>query len=458
MFRRRRRRRRRLGDRIIWIFQVVIILGLVSVGGLKLFQHYKIKQVLEMSASNLSDFGNLSWQDLSVAFDGTVEITDLEFESDGGESFEADLVRLHTPGIFYIIGIDSEAVLPIGMQGEIQGFTSDIDSVVSPTSVNWAVTGNPFEAHACGDIKRFDSPQLIAMGLSGNKRIDVDFSYEIEPPNKVTVNWNQYLGEVGNYRLEIGLSTDNMRSLMNLTSMSDMKLTGMTFLVDVADFNRVRNDFCARERGINRSQFIAEHLQSIRDETRSMGLEFNQEFYDQYWDFTHGRGSWTILSNQEDKREVLVRNIRFSSFPDMMDDLILYGAITSTDHEILEVTTLANYKAPGQSTVVTVTDPVSGEVTTNTVVAVDSDPVQSQPVASADSITLPFFDIKPEELMRYKDYQVRLSTLNNRIYSGYVDDIKGRQVILDTYVTGQGQAMIPISIDQIARVVVLRHN
>lgn len=457
MFRRRRRRRRRLGDRIIWIFQVIIILGLVAVGGLKLFQHHKIKKVIETAATNLADYGVLSWQDLSVGFDGTIEISDLEFESEGGESFRANLVRLHTPGIFYIIGIDSDSVIPIDMQGEIKGFVSDIDKFVSPTSVNWAVTGNPFEAYACGDIKRFDSPQMTAMGMASDNRSDVDFNYEIEPPNKITVSWNQYLGEIGNYRLELGLSTQNMRSVMNLTSLTDLKLTGMNFLVDVANFNRARNEFCAEERGINRSQFIAEHLQSIRDETQKIGLEFNEAFYDQYWDFTHGRGSWILLSNQEDKREVTVRDIRFSSFPDMMEDMILYGAITSTDHVELAVTTLPHYNQP-TPTVVTITDPVSGEVSTNGIPPQITPSQDASTAVAADDIRLPFFDISPNDLGRYKDAQVRLSTLNNRIYSGYVDQIKGRQVILDTYVSGRGQALIPISIDQISKVVVIRNN
>lgn len=440
------------------MLQILIVLAIVFVGGLKVFQHLKVRQMMEQATALLANHGSLRYNDLSVSFSGLIELKGVTFVANNPDAeVDIDVLRLQTPGLFHIISMDDSQQLPLDLTFEADGFRSNLDHLVSMTGTNLSQSGNPYEHYACDDIRLFDSNHLAEMGFSSNNRTDLVGSYVTDLPNQINLTVNQYLGDFGSYQIELALTLEDIRQALSLKSLEGMMLSGLTMQVDLTEFNRARNDFCTARLGISRSAFLANHLQQIKDQAQEIGLEFNQVFYDQYWDFLHGRGQWTILFRPE--KPVLLAELEGKGFVEFVDAMSIYSAITSTVPKKIEVTALAHY---GQirpdvaaGTDPQVSDPQSGSTIDDPTTA--SNNVLQDPPQSRDPNRLPYTIIQPEDLLRYKQglMTVRLETLNNRLYTGRVHSIRGREVIINTYVAGGGQAQIPISVDQIREVVVL---
>ncbi|HET7843195.1 MAG TPA: hypothetical protein VFL14_03530 [Xanthomonadales bacterium] len=246
-------------------------------------------------------FGDVSYESLSVGFDGTVRFGDLRFQPAPGMRggpVVVERVEVRTPGLFWLLDggltrsvsdvADLKANLPprqakrVGDDGgwtlppasQLAATFEDIQLQGEPPEIpgfEWLgfTSASPFESFGCGATRHWSHADLKAMGLSDtHQRMSV--AYEAIAPEMADVTARLETDNASAAQFTLRLKVPDATKLMR-TDWRSSTIALRSWLIDDSGFVMARNWFCARRANVSRLEFVEHHLSAIRRQLFDIG-------------------------------------------------------------------------------------------------------------------------------------------------------------------------------------------
>jgi len=424
------KRRLRFGE----LLKRALLIGLVTVavvaGGAKLLAEYRVESAMLVIATRLAPFGDLRYLDVSTSYDGRVHIDGISFYP--GDDLDIDPILAEeavvlTPGMLYLLGFEGGPI-PNRMGLSLLGLWVDIASYTGLGEYGGgALSGNPFESLACGNVDTIQAPDLERMGYSREFRMDLHMRYRMMG-DTLQISFEQSSVELSGFSLSLDILAPGI--LVNPFGIGTrhVKLTRIDLQLDSAEFNRRRNAFCADAEGVSESEYIERNIRQAMAQLRRRGVVPGDEIVEHYRAFIKGAGSWSFESTP-------VPPIALSDIIAFdIDQLLEWLSIASTvDGKAPETVRFETFDLVSTDEEDEDASPREDMVDQRVVLAQRLDPWITIELSTAPALV---------------DERIRVFTVRAKEYSGTLLSVDGNQIILNTRVPG-GLATIPILRSQI---------
>lgn len=281
---------------------------LVSAGvlalGLKLALWLAAGQQAQWLADSLQRWGELSWTGATGSFDGDLTLSGVQFRPKPG--FEAATVnaaslRLHTPGVLWVLrrAITRDASVP----EQLGVYLHDVNlpllrKIAGGNAPLWfgAQSLVPFETFACGGSAGLDAADFTSMQVQPKApRLSVDYRYDaaaehLEVDLRID---NAPFAQVG-LRTELRQFTPQM--LDDAVARERVRIASADFNFLDRDFLRRRNQFCARETGVDVDGFIERHVAAVQERLKASHIVPAEGVVEIYRELLRGGGEIKLLS------------------------------------------------------------------------------------------------------------------------------------------------------------------
>lgn len=281
---------------------------LVSAGvlalGLKLALWLAAGQQAQWLADNLQRWGELSWTGASGSFNGDLTLSGVQFRPRPGfeaATLNASSLRLDTPGVLWVLrrAITRDASVP----GQLGVYLQDVNlpllrKIAGGNAPLWfgAQSLVPFETFACGGSAGFDAGDFTSMQVQPKApRLSVDYRYDAAA-EQLEVNLridNAPFAQVG-LRTELHQFTPQM--LDDAVARERVRIASADFNFSDRDFLRRRNQFCARETGVDVDGFIARHIAAVQERLKASHIVPAEGVVELYRELLRGGGEIKLLS------------------------------------------------------------------------------------------------------------------------------------------------------------------
>lgn len=259
----------------------VVAVAVLAMAGTNYYYSYQIEKHLKSAAEMMRAMGGyLEYSDVSITLGGDVEIDRVRIMVPGiDESTNLDRIALRTDGIFGIhrlaMDIRKERLpekLALSLEGiavPVGGDTyRQMNLLANEMSENLITAG-------CGERDLFSDDDIAGIGFDELVKVDSNTEYRLmnngqwlELEGKTTVHG------MNEMTMKMDFSLDaSSRDLMALgAAAGNIRLNEL--IIDYRDSGYVSSilDFCAKQSGLSKREFLAHHLDAWRETWREFGL------------------------------------------------------------------------------------------------------------------------------------------------------------------------------------------
>ncbi len=272
--------------------------------GLKLALWLAAGQQAQWLADSLQRWGELSWTGASGSFDGDLTLSGVQFRPKPGfeaATVNASSLRLDTPGVFWVLrrAITRDAVVPERLGVYLQDVNLPLlRKLAGGNAPYWfgAQSLVPFETFACGGSAGLDAADFTSMQIQPEApRLSVDYRYDaaaqhLEVDLRID---NAPFAQVG-LRTELRQFTPQM--LDDAAARERVRIASADFNFRDRDFLRRRNQFCARETGVDVDGFIDRHIAAVQERLKASHIVPAEGVVEIYRELLSGGGEFKLLS------------------------------------------------------------------------------------------------------------------------------------------------------------------
>ncbi len=272
--------------------------------GLKLALWLAAGQQAQWVASSLQRWGELSWTGASGSFDGDLVLSGVQFRPKPGfeaATFSASSLRLHTPGVLWLLrrAITRDAGVPEQLGVYLQDINLPLlRKIAGGNAPLWfgAQSLVPFETFACGGSAGLEAADFTSMQVQPKSpRLSIDYRYDaaaeqLEVDLRID---NAPFAQVG-LRTELRQFTPQM--LDDAVARERVRIASADFNFHDSDFLRRRNQFCARETGVDVDGFIDRHIAAVQERLKASHIVPAEGVVEIYRELLRGGGEIKLLS------------------------------------------------------------------------------------------------------------------------------------------------------------------
>jgi hypothetical protein len=272
--------------------------------GLKLALWLAAGQQAQWLANSLQRWGELSWTGTSGSFDGDLTLSGVQFRPKPGfeaATLNASSLRLRTPGVFWVLrrAITRDAGVPEQLGVYLQDANLPLlRKLAGGNAPFWfgAQSLVPFETFACGGSAGLDAADFTSMQIQPKApRLSVDYRYDaaaqhLEVDLRID---NAPFAQVG-LRTELRQFTPQM--LDDAAARERVRIASADFNFRDRDFLRRRNQFCARETGVDVDGFIDRHIAAVQERLKASHIVPAEGVVEIYRELLRGGGEIKLLS------------------------------------------------------------------------------------------------------------------------------------------------------------------
>ncbi len=272
--------------------------------GLKLALWLAAGQQAQWLADRLQRWGELSWTGASGSFDGDLTLSGVQFRPKAGfeaATLNAASLRLRTPGLFWVLrrAVTRDAGVPEQLGVYLQDVNLPlIRTIAGGNAPLWfgAQTLVPFETFACGGTAGLDAADFTSMQVQPKApRLSVDYRYDaaaqqLEVDLRID---NAPFAQVG---LRTELRQFSPQMLDDDAARERVRIASADFNFRDRDFLRRRNQFCARETGVDVDGFIDRHIAAVQERLKASHIVPAEGVVEIYRELLRGGGEFKLLS------------------------------------------------------------------------------------------------------------------------------------------------------------------
>lgn len=254
---------------------------LLSIGvlalGVKLALWFAAGQQAQWLGDSVKRWGELTWTGASGRFDGTIVLSGVQFRPVArveAASFSASTLELQTPGLLWLLGraITRDASLPQQLGLRLRDVNAPaLRKLAGTNEPPWfgAQSLVPFETFACGASSLFDTADFVSMQVQPRApQLRFDYRYDAVAQN-ADFDLRIENAPFATLRLRSELRHVSPRLFDEPATHDAVRIASADFSYDDGDFLRRRNQFCARETGLDVDGFIERHIAAVQERLKA---------------------------------------------------------------------------------------------------------------------------------------------------------------------------------------------
>lgn len=282
----------------------LLLSAVVLALGLKLALWFAAAQQAQALADGVQRWGELSWTSAGGSFDGDVTLSGVQFRPRAGyeaAAFSASSLRLRTPGVLWTlrrsITRDNSPPEQLGLR------LSDLNlpalrKLAGANSPPWfgAQSLAPFETFACGAVTELTAANFTALQLQPRApQLDLDYRYDAAAQH-LEADLSIDNAPFGKVALRTELRQFQPQILDSAAAREALRIASADFSYRDAGFLRRRNEFCARETGLDVDGFIDRHIASVQERLKTSHIVPAEGVVEIYRELLSGGGEIKLLS------------------------------------------------------------------------------------------------------------------------------------------------------------------
>lgn len=272
--------------------------------GVKLAVWFAAGQQAQWLADSVRRWGVLSWTGASGAFDGDVILSGVQFRPSAGfetAAFSASAVRLRTPGLFWLLGraITRDASVPseLGLRLEDLNLPA-LRKLGDDSSPAWFGVQSlvPFESFACGASTEFKPADYVSMQVQPRTpQLDLHYRFD-DTTHDLQLDLRIENPPFGTLSLRSELRQITAQVLDSPAARDAVRIASADFSYRDSDFLRRRNQFCARETGVDVDGFIDRHIAAVQERLKASHVVPAEGVVEMYRQLLRNGGEVKLLS------------------------------------------------------------------------------------------------------------------------------------------------------------------
>lgn len=282
----------------------LLLSAVVLALGLKLALWFAAGQQAQALADSVQRWGELSWTSASGSFDGDVTLSGVQFRPKPGHeiaAFSASSLRLRTPGVLWTlrrsITRDSSPPEQLGLRLNDLNLPA-LRKLAGASSPPWfgAQSLAPFETFACGAVTELTAANFSALQLQPRTpQLDLDYRYDAAG-QQLEADLRIDNAPFGAVALRTELRQFQPQILDSAAARDALRIASADFSYRDDGFLRRRNEFCARETGLDVDAFIDRHIASVQERLKASHIVPAEGVVEIYRELLSGGGEIKLLS------------------------------------------------------------------------------------------------------------------------------------------------------------------
>lgn len=254
---------------------------LLSIGvlalGVKLALWFAAAQQAQWLGDSVKRWGELTWTGASGRFDGSVVLSGAQFRpvaSVEAAAFSAATLELQTPGLIWLLGraITRDTSLPDQLGLRLRSVNAPaLRKLAGANDPPWFGTQSlvPFETFACGASTQFDAADFASMQVQPRSpQLNLEYRFDAAAQN-VEFDLRIDNAPFATLRLRSELRHVSPRLFDEPATHDAVRIGSADFSYDDGGFLRRRNQFCARETGLDVDGFIERHIAAVQERLKA---------------------------------------------------------------------------------------------------------------------------------------------------------------------------------------------
>jgi hypothetical protein len=272
--------------------------------GVKLAVWFAAGQQAQWVADSVKRWGVLSWSGASGSFNGDVILSGVQFRPNAGfeaAAFSASAVKLHTPSPFWLLAraITRDTTMPaeLGVRFEDLNLPA-LRKFASENDPPWfgAQSLVPFETFACGASTELKQADFVSMQVQPRTpQLNLHYRYD-ETTHDLELDLRVENAPFGVLSLRSELRQVTAQVLDNAAARDAVRIASADFGYRDSDFLRRRNQFCARETGLDVDRFIDRHIAAVQERLKASHIVPAEGVVEMYRQLLRDGGEVKLLS------------------------------------------------------------------------------------------------------------------------------------------------------------------
>lgn len=272
--------------------------------GVKLAVWFAAGQQAQWLADNVKRWGVLSWSGASGSFSGGVILSGVQFQPNAGfeqAAFSASAVKLQTPGLFWLLGRaitrDTDVPTELGLRIEDINLPA-LRKLANENNPPWfgAQSLVPFETFACGGSSELKQADFVSMQVQPRTpQLNLRYRYDTET-HDLALDLTVENAPFGALNLHSELRQITARIVDDAAARDAVRIASADFSYRDTDFLRRRNQFCARETGVDVDGFIDRHIAAVQERLKTSHIVPAEGVVDMYRQLLRSGGEVKLLS------------------------------------------------------------------------------------------------------------------------------------------------------------------
>ncbi|MBL8298270.1 MAG: hypothetical protein JNN30_07990 [Rhodanobacteraceae bacterium] len=272
--------------------------------GVKLAVWLAAGQQAQWLADQVKRWGVLSWSSASGSFRGDVILSGVQFRpvaSAEAAAFSASSVKLRTPGLVWLLtrAITRNADVPaeLGLRLEDVNLPA-LRKLANENTPPWfgAQSLVPFETFACGAAAELKAADFASMQVQPRTPLlNLRYRYDATSHN-LELDLGIENAPFGTLTLRSELRQITARVLDDAAAREAVRIASADFSYRDSDFLRRRNQFCARETGVDVDGFIERHVNAVQERLKTSHIVPAEGVVDMYRQLLSSGGEVKLLS------------------------------------------------------------------------------------------------------------------------------------------------------------------
>ncbi|HSX60517.1 MAG TPA: hypothetical protein VLF18_09990 [Tahibacter sp.] len=272
--------------------------------GVKLALWLAAGQQAQWLADSLKRWGVLSWSGATGSFDGDIKLSGVQFKPNAGSEFagfSASTLELRTPGLLWLLAraITRDESIPTELGLRVRDVNlPSLRKLANANDPPWFGVQSlvPFETFACGASKELTPADFVSMQVQPRPpTVVLHYRYDAGTQNleaDIRIE-NPQFGTLG---LRSELRHINAQFFDSAAAREAVRIASADFSYADADFLRRRNQFCARETGVDVDGFIDRHIAAVQERLKVSHIVPAEGVVDMYRTLLRGGGDVKLLS------------------------------------------------------------------------------------------------------------------------------------------------------------------
>lgn len=418
-----------------WKGLALLAVGLAgAVAGAAVYLEHRAGEAVDHLARVLEPAGQLSYGSLAVSADGSLTLSDVDWEpaNTGGQLFVRQL-RLDPGGPLALLELGRQirrGRWPESLEVTAEDILLDTSGPLAKrASGPWGLLplATPADARGCGATARVDAAMLADMGFSMLSTDLVARLRRLPGGNELRLRWQAETSGLSGHQLDLRLQVDPRHGPAQLGAARLLELSlGYTDL----GFGRSRNLYCAGRLGLDAEAFVQHQVEAV---ARSRQTAPGADLRGQYTEFLRQGGELRWHSRPGEPAPTL-GELAAMDAPQRL--AALAPSLAINDRPVAE---------PAQAWL-----PRRAPETRSAEAATAPD---TQPGAGLEGAA--FEPVEVTELAGLDGYTLRLRTRQGAELQGVLLQVGERELVLQRRVSG-GSAQLPVQLADIEELEVFR--